>query len=364
MKRLIFILLAAVQMQGFAQTAVSERSTVNTKATNSNSTSAKAATPAFENMSVFRIQLRLTTGTSNDAGSNDPVHVQMNSADKKFYLVKGVDNFQEGKTVTYDVLSNAIKKVKDIEFIRFGVTGDDGACIKKVELLLNGNTTPVFTKTYAANTGACFDNGSSSLPATVEIPGNQLRADKEWSFTPAHVNMWKPPVKISKEWILSAVEGSIGNQIYHQGGKLKWGTKGTINSTLWNEAVEMARKNDHTLHFDLDLQRDVTGPNPEIDIDFDLDFGCDNDKVKMTVENLVVSTNWVGDVRKFILEKGASLVGGALTVATGGVAFPTIASSFLLRLFESFRVPEVGQAGINAGCKKIKVTEDGDILFQ
>ena len=82
--------------------------------------------PAFEEMVVYRIQLRLKTGVGNDAGTDDPVYVQMNDSDEVFYLVKGIDNFVEGKTVTYDVLSRSIKKIKDIKYIKFGIKGNDG----------------------------------------------------------------------------------------------------------------------------------------------------------------------------------------------------------------------------------------------
>ena len=180
--------------------------------------------PAFEEMPVYRLQLKLTTGTTNDAGTDNPVYVQINNADEKFYLVRGVDNFVAGKTATYEVLIDSIKKVKDIDFIRFGIKGDDGVCLKKVELILNEHL--VYGKEYAGNKGTCIDNGSSEHPATVRISGTELRASTKWNYSGARNTMWRPPTVITSVWLQAMIEAAIGNQIYQEGGSVKWGTVG------------------------------------------------------------------------------------------------------------------------------------------
>jgi hypothetical protein len=327
-------------------------------------TSSALVRPRFEEMVVFRIQLRLTTGKGSGAGTDDPVYVQLNNGDKKFYLIKGIDNFKEGSTVVYDVLSDNVKKVKDIEFLRFGIEGDDGACLKRIDLLLNGSGTAVFSKLYPTASGACMDNGSSSLSPTIEFSGSQLRTATSWGYTDLTRNiMWRPPTQISKLWMVSLVEASIGNQIQHQGSGLQWGSTDGIN-TIWGDAVEVARVNDHTLHFDLDLQRDVAGPNTEIDIDFDLDFHCTNGSLSFDIENLKVNTSLYGDIRNFIIEKGSLIVAGALTVATGGLAFPTFYGAVLLKLNNGFAQPKPDGTTVAAACTKAMINNNGDVILK
>lgn len=248
--------------------------------------------PAFEEMVVYRIQLRITTGTGTDAGTDDPIFTQLNGLDDKFFLVKGIDNFEEGSTVTYDVLSVNIRKVKDIEFVRFGVRDDDGVCIKKVELFLNNNPIALFSKIYPGAKGLCIDNGSTTLMSFLEIHGSQLRQSNSWNFLTPVLNvddlpaMARAPVMISKDWIISMIEAAIGHHLGRGGnGELQWGTAASGN--LWGDAVEAKKLNDHTLHFDLDMQmvRLIRDAGEE-DVDFDLDFHCDNGMINCEVENL------------------------------------------------------------------------------
>ena len=257
--------------------------------------------PAFEDIPVFRLQLRITTGSGTDAGTDDPVYTQLNKNDKRFYLVKGYDNFIEGRPVIYDVISENIKTIKDIEFLRFGIKGDDGVCFKKVELILNNYRGPVFTKIWEGGKGNCFDNGSSSLLPIIEISGLELRNSPYWKYivtNPSNVALCWPPTSISKEWITSVVEAAIGNNLQYMEG-LKWGTKGTI-TTLWGDAVESKGLNDHSIQFDLDLQADVIGPNSEIDVDFELDFHCINGVLSTEVQNFHTTKFAIGRLASFL----------------------------------------------------------------
>ncbi len=337
----------------------------------------KLTAPAFEDMPVYRLQLRITTGRTGDAGTDDPVFVQMNNRRDSFYLVKGIDNFVEGKTETYDVMLRSVRKVKDIDYIRFAVNGDDGACFKKVELLLNNATSPVFSKTYGGTKGGCFDIGSAS--ATLYIPGSELRASANWRYGLARANMWKPPIKISASWIKSLVEASIGDQIYKEGGDLKWGTHGGTleNNTLFGDAVEISYVNAHTLHVDLDLEVDRAGPNPEMDVDFDMIFLCEDGKIVTEIINAKVETDNIGKVLNllsygprigsyifkgigYIREKaiGSGGVVGALSQIPGGLIGLLAANlQFDAKL-------DVNNPQMNQGCRLIKVEPNGDITLQ
>ena len=77
----------------------------------------------------------------------------------------------------------------------------------------------------------------------------------------------------------SIVESAVGNSLYHVK-DVQWGKK------QGNSYISSKRVNDHTLHFDLDLSYDIPGPNPEVDVDFDLVFSCSNGVIKTEVRNL------------------------------------------------------------------------------
>jgi hypothetical protein len=305
--------------------------------------------PAFEDIAVYRIQLRITTGTGTDAGTDDPVYTQLNKNDKRFYLVKGYDNFKEGRAVTYDVLTDNIKRIKDIEFLRFGIKGDDGVCFKRVELIINNCGIPVFSKSWRDGKGECFDNGSSSLLPIIELSGLELRASPSWKYIvtkPSNVALCWAPTSISKEWITSIVEASFGNKLQYMEG-LQWGTRGTV-ATLWGDAVESKVINDHTLQFDLDLQRDVVGPNPEIDVDFELDFHCINGVISADMQNFKMNTSTYGSVYNW----------GALLAS--GPVFPIVAK--ILNLSAIFLNPD--GSVVSGACSNIFVTPQGEIKLR
>jgi hypothetical protein len=315
------------------------------------------AVPSFEDITVYRIQLRIFTCNKEDAGTDDGVYVQMNEGDKRFYLNRSKDDFRQGSGDTYDVWSEKIKRIKDIKFLKIGLRGDDGVCIAKIELSLNDNASPVFSKSFSG--GKSIDNSQSFT-----IPGNELRNHSGWALTPAHRNLVNPPRKISKSWILSLVECSIGNQVNHisgfsWGSKVKWGP-----NTLFGPGVEMKFINNRTLHFDLDLQRKLRGPNPEADIDFDLVFSCNNGVIKTEIKNVKFGTNWTGELQKFIREKGSVLVGSAFGTATGSTVVGTAGGAALAK-FLSFDIKlDLPGQNVSSSCRTINVLPGGDIMLQ
>lgn len=330
--------------------------------------------PAFEEMPIYRLQLRLTTGRKNDAGTDHAVFVQMNNRRDSFYLARGIDNFEEGTTETYDVMLRSVKKVKDIDYIRFAVNGDDGMCFKKVELLLNNCGSPVYSKSYGGDRGACFDRGSSS--PTLYIAGTELRASPNWSYGLARADMWKPPVEISKAWLTSLVEAAIGNQMNMEGGDLKWGSLGNAleNQTRWGPVVEIEYVNAHTVHVDLDLEVSRSGPNPEMDVDFDIIFICENGNIVTEVTNARVATDGIGTVLNFVSygpRIGAFILNGISAMRRAVIRTPNaveglagIPAGLLGLLAANLKFDaklNLDQPGINQACREIKVKPNGDV---
>jgi hypothetical protein len=321
--------------------------------------------PAFEEMAVYRIQLRITTSANN--GTDDAVWVELNETGHKFYLAK-VDNFNPGSVLTYDVIDADIKKLKDIRYIKFGVKGDDGPCFRKIELLVN-NSSPIYATQIVTTNGTCFDNNNSSVSPNLVVSYNQLRNHPNWNYNATRKDIWRPSTKISKEWLTSIIEASIGNQMIQQGSALKWGSHGGTleNNTLFGEGVEVAFKNDHTLKIDLDLERDITGPNPEADIKFELDFRCKDGIINIETQNVEIKTDGVGKVQDFIRTTGFDLIsiGIGVFVAPAAATPITIGAWFTLRRAIAFSI-KLNPAAPNTSnsCKQIIVTANGDILLQ
>jgi hypothetical protein len=323
----------------------------------------KLKRPAFEEMPLYRIQVALTTSTGGDAGTDDAVYVMMNNSDYRFYLDRGIDDFQQGKTVLYDVLFKKVKKVKDIQYLLFGLKGNDGVCFKKAELYLNGYATPVFSRTFNGR-GTCFDNDDSHLPTQLVISGTELRSGQSWKNAMADESIWLPMKEIPKDMIVSLVEAVIGNQIQQQNGSIVWGDTGGIN-TIWGDAVEVSYVNESTLHFDLDCQLQITGPNPEVDVDFDLKFTCKDGMIQTEVLNVKTGTNLVGDLLKLVTTKLPDLIGKAI-----GSYIPVVGApagkyiSGLLADYLSFSLNfAIDNPNLSQSCKLIKVTPQCNIVL-
>jgi hypothetical protein len=322
--------------------------------------------PAFEKMPIFRIQLRITTTVNN--GTDDAVWVELNEDAHRFYLVKGIDNFKPGSMVTYDIIDADIKNLEDIRFIKFGVVGEDGPCFKKVELLVNSSSSPIYSTPIVTSNGTCFDNNSGTVSPNLIISYNNLRNHPNWNYRHTRAEIWRPCTKINNEWITSLIEATIGNQIIREGSKLKWGSHGGMleNNTLFGSAVEVKFKNDHTLSVDLDLERDITGPNPEADIDFELDFRCKDGVINMEVQNVKVSTDGVGAVQDFIRTTGFDLVsiGIGLFVAPAAASPLAVGGWFVLRRAIGFSIKLTpSNPNISNSCKQTIINDQGDILL-
>jgi hypothetical protein len=276
--------------------------------------------PAFENISIHRIQLRLTTANVSDANNDQGVYVQMNAADEIFYLYRGFDNFEKRHTDTYDVLSRHINFIKDIQFIKLGVKGSDNWIIQKLELMLNDCAFPVFTKDY----GASGLNITQNQPLT--IAGQVLRQAAGWNYNNSNVQIHMLPAILPKAKLLSLIEAAIGNQILDS--NLAWGDYSGAD-TRWGPVVEVSYKNFNTLTFDLDLQKQIDGPNPEVDINFDLEFKCINGHIHFEVKNVTYDTSWWAKILEWLKIIVPELLGKVLGSVPGNLVTGGLLSKFL-----------------------------------
>lgn len=313
--------------------------------------------PPFEEINIYRMQIRIETCNNYEAGTDDDVYVQMNESDEKFFLDKAKNDFSKGHTTTYDVLSESIRKIKDIQFLKMGIRGDDATCFRIVELIINNNKDPIFQISYPDHGKWIDDNKSFTIPA------RELRASAGWKYTAANQHIWKSGNgHISKATILSMIECSIGNQLnLKYGDELAWG-KSSFPRTLFGPGVEVTYVNNKTLHFDLDLQGKIKGPNPEVDVDFDLVISCNNGQLETKVKNVKVKT--IEPLMKWMRDKAASFLGIIVGAEVGepefGKAFGSAISKYLTFSIDNINGLEGSVAA--RPCRTVEVTRDCEII--
>lgn len=306
---------------------------------------------------VVEAEVVLVTADIEDAGTDDGVLIQLNTHEARYtpsnngtWIDYGGDDFERGQNRTYHVsLSEvngapAIDQVSDVELFRITKEGNDWWCLEEVQLQLGGVT--FFQRRFDAEPDGClWIGGGKNDWTSIEFDHATLRAEPAWQ-----VNSPLLLPVFPADSLVSRVESMIGNAI-HEDNPLYWGH---LYGKDW---VESRKFDEHTLHFDADLAADVTGSDPEVDIDFDLVVtgGCEADGT-LTFE--VVSDNVVVDANSSIL--------GSLPQFFGCL-YPTCADEIIEeRVLEAFphtglsaSVPDV-QLCIDNPTLQWHVTDNGD----
>jgi|GEM_PF-3383985 len=242
-----------------------------------------------ETLPVFRIQLRIVTGNNENDDTDKEVYVKLNSNDKDYFIDYGPDDFERNADKKYDIISDKIKRISDIDFIEIYAKGDDVWGIKKVELYINNSSKAIFSETFAQPSRI---NGTGNWPRKIAFNHQRLRLNSYWQNIATDEKIRNPSSLIEAATIKSMIESMVGNMIHHEAdGKLSWGDTDGIN-TVWGDHVEIQAKG-NVLSVDLDLEAKVTGSNPEIDVNFDLVFECQPDgRIFIKTENVKLSCNF------------------------------------------------------------------------
>jgi hypothetical protein len=234
---------------------------------------------------IWRVQLRIQTADVEDAGTDDNVRVALN-LNNNTWLDYGRDDFPRNNTFTYDLKLDHVATIADLSHLYLAKTGSDGLCVKALELLVNGRL--IYTETFPGY-GHWLDNsgGHSNI---YEVNYTQLRQDNSWQayFQPL------PPLVIDRPELESRIESIMGD--FATGNRLQWGHR---YGRAFVEATKGGALN--TVHVDLDMELDVPGFNPEVDIDFDLQVLCASNQVQLKVLNprVVVDSNWITEVLSY-----------------------------------------------------------------
>lgn len=242
-----------------------------------------------ETLPVFRIQLRIVTGNNENDDTDKEVYVKLNKNDKDYFIDYGPDDFERNADKKYDIISDKIKKISDIDFIEIYAKGDDVWGVKKVELYINNSRQPIFSETFSQPSRI---NGTGNWARKISFNHQKLRLNSYWKNIATDEKIKKPSPLIEAATIKSMIESMVGNMMHHEADKkLSWGDKDGIN-TVWGDHVEIQAKG-NVLSVDLDLEAKVTGSNPEIDVKFDLVFECQPDgRIFVKTENVKLSCNF------------------------------------------------------------------------
>ena len=233
---------------------------------------------------IWRVQLRMVVADVDDAGTDDSVKVELNDGHQT-WLDYGRDDFQRDSDFTYDLVLTNLAKLDDINYIRITKVGTDGLCLKSFDLLVNGKR--IYSQNLAVGRVPCrWLDGDDGHAPSLTVAGTTLRAHSLWQqYTQPF-----PPLVIPREELESRIESIIGDKLH--GTKLYWGE-------ISGRAVEVTRKDDHTVHVDLDLAYSLDNWfDPEVDVDLDLGLACSGGKISLTASNVQVhvDANWVTDV--------------------------------------------------------------------
>jgi hypothetical protein len=305
-----------------------------------------------ETIGVFRIELRIVTGKRENDDSDKEVFVKLNDNDADYFLDYGPDDFETGADRKYDIISNSIKTIADIKYILIGAKGDDVWGVQKVELYLNNSTIPVFSHTFPESSRI---NGAGNWSRAIQFGTDKLRTNPHWQTIATNEALKKPPVPVPYAMIRSMVESMIGNQMHHRSdNNLSWGNTSGAN-TVWGDHVEGNRVDGNTLHFDLDLEYEVTGVNPEIDVDFDLYFECTpGGAIRIKSQNIKVGCEILGVVS---CQRLLHFINSIITMfAFDPIPIPELGRDNSFSAAFSFRP-------LGTKCKGVLVNPNGDVFM-
>jgi hypothetical protein len=304
--------------------------------------------PSPEEASIWRLQLRITTGDIGDAGTGDDVQVSLNAGNFTWlnygviedydgtgtrFAASDDDDFERAETFTYDLLTDGVQNFEDIDWLTLSKGGSDGWCVGRVELLVNNVAQPVADRRFSPCHWLDNEDGHRRSRA---IRFDSLRGGALWRAfqQPSEISR----ALISRPELVSRIHGIVGHAIHGTGGY--WG------KLQGSASVEIARVDDSTVHVDLDLSADVPLLDPEIDVDFDIELSCAVQggtgvvTLKVAQMKVVADLDNIEEIFLFFIEDN-------------------IEQAITSRLPELSRQIPTG----SAQCPSITVLQDGGLLF-
>lgn len=222
---------------------------------------------------LVRLQLEVETGDVADAGTDDPVRVQLNTgkfllapADNLTWLNYGQDDFRRGTTFVYDLRPPG--DLNDVTQLTLEKFGSDGLCLRRLRLIANaGDARPglvVFERDFRTATAECqwIDGDDGHQPRLGYLHGD-LRGQALW---PTPTQYWfcgdstgcaVSQIPLYHETLEHRIEGYAGH-VFHDlnyaGVGMRWDGALPIGVSEW---VQVDRVDDRrarvTLHAEIDV---------------------------------------------------------------------------------------------------------------
>jgi len=269
---------------------------------------------------VWRVQIRLVTGDVGGGGTDDDVNIRLTTIQDSTWIDYARNDFERGDNFLYDLgFSNGVTTLDNIQMLRVTKFGGDAWCLKKIEIVVNGNTT-LFSRTFGPT--CQWLNAQPTVVAgnpvrlrqnsvSLTIGYGDLRQDPTWLNADPPI---LPPFfvgQVSRQELESRIEATVGDALFDAPGqtwgawsaRVEWGA-------LHGRAVEASRPSlsGNRVHIDLDLNLNISGaPDAELDVDFDIVLSCTCGTFRTEVTNLEADVdsrwyNWILSVLRNMLQ--------------------------------------------------------------
>ncbi len=248
---------------------------------------------------VWRAQLRIWTGGGKNDGTNDYVMARLNLDSDGTVLDYARDDFKVGGNDYYDLQLDGVSELRDINRILISKDGSNALCIARMQLLINGVL--YFDKDFGGRCDWVEETGGIRSFSGLEIQYAELRRDSHWGS-------WTlPPSGLTNKDLKSIIQSTIATDMY--GGTLLNSTHLGVYMSLhvgahWGPSVQISRKSNKVLKVNLDLVAEIPGPDPAVDVTFEVvvDCTCEGIGIKLRNLNVDVDSRWYTVINDLILD--------------------------------------------------------------
>ena len=203
---------------------------------------------------IWRLPVEFLTADVRHGETDDTVAVKFNHQSTT-YVDYPRDDFERGDDYRYDMVTDGIRSLEDIQEIRLSKEGSDGWCEAGLRLFIN--STLAFSRDYSPCVWIGYADGYVELP----IPYVELRRDSTWQ-------QWRsprllPPVTIGHDDLQRMLAASIGTHVVS--GQVEWGKAPGVELAGTSSTVLV------TVHL---RHPAVTVGDMDVAVSFDLEVGC------------------------------------------------------------------------------------------
>lgn len=190
----------------------------------------------IDHVPLFRVELRVHTCDKSNAGTTDDVWVELNDNMGRYYLDGAGTERGRGEWNTYDIVTDDLSSVADIQYIRVGNHGSDSWCFDSVYLYINRNDGGVDPanafRVYAIALASTWIDGPGGNPDTHQL--NNLRSNITWAASGPRASALSAPMgEIRGETLRQMFEDAYGDAMGPEGFMYDWSWRsgGSISIT-------------------------------------------------------------------------------------------------------------------------------------